>query len=66
VPVILDWYHLDKKVGELMSMVARTKQEKAIHVAHLLNHLWHGRTDTALTYLRQEVQPKTLSHWQPW
>jgi hypothetical protein len=23
VPVILDWYHLDKKVGELMGMVAR-------------------------------------------
>jgi hypothetical protein len=21
--VILDWYHLDKKVGELMGMVAR-------------------------------------------
>ncbi len=41
-----------------MSMVARNKQEKAIHVAHLLNHLWHGRTDTALTYLRQEVQAK--------
>jgi hypothetical protein len=26
VPVILDWYHLDKKVGELMGMVARNKQ----------------------------------------
>jgi hypothetical protein len=58
VPVILDWYHLDKKVGELMSMVARNKLKKAVHVAHLLHHLWHGRTDTALTYLRQEVQAK--------
>jgi hypothetical protein len=58
VPLILDWYHLDKKVGELMSMVARNKQEKAAHVAHLLDHLWHGRTDTALTYLRREVQAK--------
>src|SRR6266487_7187973 len=48
VPVILDWYHLDKKVGELMSMVARTKQEKAVHIAHLLAHLWHGRTDATL------------------
>jgi hypothetical protein len=48
----------DKKVGELMSMVARNKQEKAAHVAHLLDHLWHGRTDTALTYLRREVQAK--------
>ena len=58
VPVILDWYHLDKKVGELMGMAARTKQEKADHVAHLLNHLWHGRPDAALTYLRRDVQAK--------
>ena len=58
VPVILDWYHLDKKVGELMGMVARNKQEKAVHVAHLLHHLWHGRTDAALTYLRRDVQAK--------
>ena len=55
VPLILDWYHLDKKVGELMGMVARTKQEKAVHVAHLLDYLWHGRADAALTYLRREV-----------
>jgi hypothetical protein len=46
--------------GELMSMVARTKQEKAVHVAHLLDHLWHGRTDAALTYLRRDVQAKNL------
>jgi hypothetical protein len=58
VPVILDWHHLDKKVGELMGMVVRTKQEKAVHVAHLLDHLWHGRPDAALTYLRRDVQAK--------
>src|SRR6516165_1750829 len=43
---------------ELMGMVARNKQEKAVHVAHLLHHLWHGRTDAALTYLRRDVQAK--------
>jgi hypothetical protein len=59
VPVILDWYHLDKKVGELMGMVARTKQEKAVHVTHLLEHLWHGRTAAALAYLRRDVQAKS-------
>ena len=58
VPVILDWYPLDKKGGELISMAARTKQEKADHVAHLLDHLWHGRTDAALLYLRRDVQAK--------
>jgi len=58
VPLILDWYHLEKKVGELMSMVARNKQEKEMHVEHLLRHLWHGRTEAALAYLRREVQAK--------
>jgi hypothetical protein len=58
VPLILDWYHLDKKVRELMSMVARTKREKAVHVAHLLDYLWHGRTDAALAYLQSAVCPK--------
>ena len=42
-----------------MGMVVRHKQEKAVHVAHLLHHLWHGRTDAALTYLRRDVQAKT-------
>jgi len=59
VPVILDWYHLEKKVWELMSMVARTKAEKEIHVAELLKLLWHGRADQALTYLRTQVETKS-------
>src|SRR2546427_11546252 len=54
----LDWYHLDKQVGELLSMVARTMQERAVHVARLLAHLWHGRTEAALAYLRRDVQAK--------
>jgi hypothetical protein len=33
-------------------------REKAVHVAHLLDYLWHGRPDVALTYLRREVQAK--------
>jgi hypothetical protein len=67
--VILAWYHLDKKVGEWMGMVARTKQEQAVHVAPLLDSLWHGRPDAALTYLRREVQaknPESLAAWMPY
>src|SRR5262245_56669653 len=41
-----------------MGMVARNKQGKAVHVAHLLHARWQGRTDSALTYLRGEVQAK--------
>jgi hypothetical protein len=58
VPVILAWYHLDKKVRELRSMIARTKQEKAVHVARLLDDLWHGRPDAAFAYLQTAVCPK--------
>ncbi len=39
-------------------MVARNKQEKEVHVAHLLRHLWHGQTEVALAYLRRDVQAK--------
>jgi hypothetical protein len=58
VPVILDGYHLEKKVWEMMSMVARNKQEKELHSKHLLDHLWHGRTEAALAYLQSAVRPK--------
>lgn len=55
ITVILDWYHLEKKVWELMSMIARNKQEKEPHVACLLAHLWHGEVRQAQAYLRTEV-----------
>ena len=55
ITVILDWYHLEKKVWELMSMIARNKQEKEPHVACLLAHLWHGEVSQAQAYLRTEV-----------
>ena len=58
VPLILDWYHLEKKVWDLMSMIARSKAEKESHVHALLGHLWRGRVTEALTYLRTEVVAK--------
>jgi len=59
VPVILDWYHLEKKARELMSMVARTKTEKGLHVSELMKLLWRGRAEEALTYLRTQVEIKS-------
>ena len=53
--VILDWYHLCKKVRNLMSMIALNKQEKSNHVKFLLSQLWHGQTDIALNYLKHQV-----------
>ena len=58
VVIILDWYHLCKKVRELMSMIARNKSEKIEHLEFLLHHLWHGQTDEVLDYLRTKVKAK--------
>lgn len=59
IPVILDWYHLEKKVWELMSSAARSKTEKEAHIGELLKLLWRGRTKEALGYLHTQVETKS-------
>lgn len=59
IPVILDWYHLEKKIWELMSSAARNKTEKETHVSALLKLLWRGRTTAALKYLHTQVATKS-------
>ena len=54
IVIILDWYHLCKKVRGFMSMIARNKQEKAEHLEFLLYNLWHGQTQEVLDYLRSQ------------
>lgn len=61
VTIILDWYHLTKKVRELMSMIARTKQEKEAHLQFILSRLWYGLTDEVLAYLRGQLQAKNAA-----
>lgn len=56
--LILDWYHLCKKVRNLMSMIATNKEEKSIHVRFLLSQLWFGQTNIALNYLKHKVVAK--------
>lgn len=56
--VILDWYHLSKKLRELMSMIAWNKVEKSMHLRELVQHLWQGRVEQALTHLHTQVQPR--------
>jgi hypothetical protein len=56
--IILDWYHLGKKVRELMSMIARNKDEKTVHLKFIFYHLWRGEVNTVIEYLKTEVQPK--------
>jgi hypothetical protein len=58
VVIILDWFHLDKKVRELMSMIAPTKTEKETYLKFILDRLWRGQTKAVLDYLRAAVKTK--------
>lgn len=53
--LILDWYHLCKKVTELMSMVAQNKKEKQQHLDFIIPLLWRGKTEEVLKYLSGQV-----------
>lgn len=64
VTLILDWYHLEKKVSELFSMIALTKPEKHTHLNHILPLLWEGKTPQVLTYLGTQVQPRNPDRLQ--
>ena len=64
VVVILDWYHLCKKLRELMSMIATNKLEKTKHLKFLLSQLWQGNTTIALEYLKHQVQARNSDKWQ--
>jgi hypothetical protein len=58
VVIILDWFHLGKKVRELMSMIAPTKAEKVTYLKFIFYHLWHGKTEAVLDYLKTVVKSK--------
>ena len=58
VTVILDWYHLCKKVREFLSMIARNKSERTDHSKFLFFHLWHGKIEEVLNYLNTQIQAR--------
>jgi len=64
VVVILDWYHLTKKLRELMSMIAQSKPEKQAHLKVLLAQLWRGQTQAAIDYIRHQVVARNREKWQ--
>ena len=64
IVLILDWYHLEKKVWELMSMMAWNTTEKETHCRALLAWLWQGNVDEALSYLRTFVSPRNAKKHQ--
>ena len=58
IVIILDWYHLSKKIRELMSMIAYNKQEKSEHLRFLFSHLWRGKTEVTIDYLQHQVRSR--------
>jgi Uncharacterised protein family (UPF0236) len=52
VVIILDYYHLRKKMRELLSMVAWNKEEKEGILKIVMPMLWEGKTEDCLEYLK--------------
>lgn len=50
---ILDWYHLDKKVKQYLSMIAPSKISKQQDYEQIINYLWEGQDDKAIKYLER-------------
>lgn len=51
VCIILDWYHLQLKVKNLMSMIAFNKCDKELYINDLKELLWNGNAAEAIIYL---------------
>lgn len=49
---ILDWYHLQRKVRDLMTMIAPDKELKVAYCQELVGLLWRGEGAAALVKLR--------------
>ena len=50
--IILDWYHLKKKVNAYMSMFGLKLKVKKEHIKIILKYLWFGNTEKAINHLR--------------
>lgn len=54
--VILDWYHLQKKVWEHLSRLQLSKELKKYHKGCICYYLWHGRVWEALMHIDLNIQ----------
>ena len=51
VRIILDWYHLAKRVYEHLSMVAHSSEERKVLEDQVLHFLWHGQVEEAVCFV---------------
>ena len=59
VQLILDWYHLEKKSRELLSLAMKGRAPRNATLAKLRPLLWYGLTERAIAYL-QQLDPQTI------
>ncbi len=59
VTVILDWYHLSRKVRRLMGMIAEDKYVKRLYLREIILRLWCGQVDKVIDYLRTQVRARS-------
>lgn len=57
--IILDWYHLGRKVRKLLGSIARNQAEKSEHLKSLFSNLWQGKVAVAIEYLSNQVKTKS-------
>ena len=50
---LLDWYHLEAKVYQLMTQIAANKKSKESANLFLIDKLWRGKTAEAIKYLAE-------------
>jgi hypothetical protein len=50
--IILDWYHLQKRVYEHLAMSAHSRAQREEWECIVLGFLWHGQVAEALSFLR--------------
>ena len=55
ITIILDWYHLCKKIREYLSMICRNKSERIKHSKFLFFNLWRGKITESLNYLQTKI-----------
>ena len=59
--ILLDWYHLEKKCKDLLSMAISGKQVKNQILAELLTWLWLGKVERAIKLL-QELSQESIKN----
>jgi hypothetical protein len=61
VCIILDWYHLQHKVQNLMSMIAINKPDKELYIKEIGALLWLGKVSDCLEYIDKLPEVKNAS-----